>query len=289
MSFIAIVMSWLAVQYWGSGGPVQRDGFWFGGYRVLSAVPWPAARLGLLILPPMALLVYGFHVLAPLYFGLPVFVLSLLFLLYSLGRGDLQADLANYLEEWEQGDVQGAYHRACRLSDDFQEEVIEDAAGLHEQVKKVLFYRGLERWFVPVFWFALLSFWSWAVAAAVLYRVVHLLAHSPKLRAEDRRQCQELMELMEWLPARLLALSFALTGRFEAAFKSWRKHSLSQRSHEDYLVEIGSAALEEGPAQGLVDGEAYWLQCKQQLLGIQRMLTRCLVVWILVFSLIEIL
>lgn len=289
MSFIAIVLSWLAVQYWGSGGPVQRDGFWFTGYRLFSSIPWAAIRLGLLILPPMALLVYGFQVLAPLSFGLPAFALSLLLLLYSLGRGDLQADLKHYLGEWEQGDVQGAYHRACRLSADFQEEIIEDAAGLHEQVRKVLFYRGLERWFVPVFWFALLSYWPWAVVAAVLYRVVHLLAHSPKLRAEDRRQCQELMELMEWLPARLLALSFALTGRFESAFRSWRHESLSQHSHEEYLAQVGCAALEEGPAQGLIDGEAYWQQCTQQLLAIQRMLTRCLVVWILVFSLIEIL
>lgn len=289
MSFIAIVLSWLAVQYWGSGGPVQRDGFWFAGYRWLSAIPWPAMRLGLLILPPMAALVLALQMLAPLYFGIPVFVASLLLLLYSLGRGDLQSDLKYYLDEWEQGDVQGAYHRACRLSADFQEEIIEDASGLHEQVKKVLFYRGLERWFVPVFWFAVLSVWPWGVGAAVLYRVAHLLAHSPKLRAEDRRQCQQLMELMEWLPARLLALSFALAGRFEAAFRRWRKQSFSQSSHEDYLADIGCAALEDGPAQGLVDGEAYWLQCKQQLLSIQRLLTRCLVVWILVFSLIEIL
>ncbi len=102
MSFIAIVLSWLAVQYWGSGGPIQRDGFWFAGYRGLNAIPWPAIRLGLLILPPMALLVLGLQTLAPLYFGIPAFLASLLLLLYSLGRGDLQSDLKYYLDEWEQ-------------------------------------------------------------------------------------------------------------------------------------------------------------------------------------------
>jgi adenosylcobinamide-phosphate synthase len=85
--------------------------------------------------------------------------------------------------------------------------------------------------FAVVFWLAVLP----GPAGAVLYRAVALLAEEWKLpsagveptapmeaRAEFGRPARQLLALLDWIPVRLTALSFAVVGDFEDAVACWR-------------------------------------------------------------------
>ena len=84
MEFFAILIAWGAVQFWGSAELFQRDS-WVVQYRqLLKGFTSPALRLGLFVLVPVLLLALLLWLIAPLVFGLPLFLISVAVLLYSL-------------------------------------------------------------------------------------------------------------------------------------------------------------------------------------------------------------
>jgi len=95
--------------------------------------------------------------------------------------------------------------------------------------------------FGTLFWFVLLP----GPAGAVLYRAAALLAHewragasgedtTPIVRARDRfgAPARRLLWLLDWIPARLTALSFAIVGDFEDAAYCWRTQAASWVTEE---------------------------------------------------------
>ena len=69
-----------------------------------------------------------------------------------------------------------------------------------------LVYSGYARWFAPLFYFVLAG-----PIAAVLYRALATLA------ADDRGpQYEQVLRWADWIPARILGLTFALSGDFMA-------------------------------------------------------------------------
>jgi cobalamin biosynthesis protein CobD/CbiB len=90
--------------------------------------------------------------------------------------------------------------------------------------------------FAVLFWFIVLP----GPAGAVLYRAVVLLAHewkgvvpgedsTPMTRshAEFGKPARGLLAVLDWVPARLTALSFAVVGDFEDAAYCWRMQAKS--------------------------------------------------------------
>jgi adenosylcobinamide-phosphate synthase len=93
----------------------------------------------------------------------------------------------------------------------------------HAQLCRVSIEATLKRshygLFGPVFWFALLG-----PAGAVLYRLGYLLKvewHTPQ---DDvfGRYAEQVFAWMDWLPARITAICFAIVGDFEDAVYCWR-------------------------------------------------------------------
>ena len=86
MEFFAILIAWAAVQFWGSGGVIQEDQ-WFTRYRAMTSDMGSSTfRLIVLVALPVLSVFAVLWLLGPLLFGLPVFLLSVALLLYSLGR-----------------------------------------------------------------------------------------------------------------------------------------------------------------------------------------------------------
>jgi AmpE protein len=67
---------------------------------------------------------------------------------------------------------------------------------------------ALQRWFGPVIYFLLLG-----PVGAVAYRLAHL-THETKTPLSD-----SLMRMLEWLPSRLLVLSFSVFGDFDKSIE----------------------------------------------------------------------
>lgn len=136
------------------------------------------------------------------------------------------------------------------------------------EVAKLAIERGLDdayrQVFAVLFWFAVLP----GPAGAVFYRTAVLLA--AEWREEDAgidstaigrsrtifgRPARKLLVLLDWLPARLTALSFAIVGDFEDSVYCWRTQARSWAQEEGGLA-MGVVLASGGGALGVQLGGA---------------------------------
>jgi cobalamin biosynthesis protein CobD/CbiB len=118
--------------------------------------------------------------------------------------------------------------------------------------------------FAPLFWFTVLP----GPAGAVLYRAAALLADEwrgdargadvtpiARVRAAFGVPARRLLWLLDWIPARLTALSFAIVGDFEDAVHCWRTQAKSW-AEQDGGEHAGIVLASGGGALGVVLGGA---------------------------------
>lgn len=242
MIFLSLIVALALVQWWGSGAPLQRDGWFFtwiekvqqtdfltrvpGGF-LLSAVLVPCFVLGLLI-----------WILACWWSPIWQFVIAVPVLLYSFGRGDFSASVKAYLVACKREDSVAASQlleemRGSPLHDAEQE--AGDWYTLNQQALAVVAYRGFERMFAVLFWFVILG-----PVGALLYRLSMLYRdHSPGPLAE------RWVWLLEWPVVRLMGLTWAMAGNFDTCFPRWKRALLNVSSpsaallHDQLLGALG--------------------------------------------------
>lgn len=228
MKFIIIVIGILLLQRMGSLSQLQRDG-WYRQWTVciqkqkwLGSIPYIKLLISLLV--PLFVLVGALLLLDNHWLGVPVFVLSFLVFLYSLGRGNLEEDIEGYREDLKRDDLQAAYHDAAEFNVTKEVGVSENWSELHDEVVGALSYRYFERYFAVIFWFVLAG-----APGALLYRllVLHLEIAANGRYEDDSQRVQHGLHLMEWLPVRLMGLSLAFVGNFTACLESLRASLLS--------------------------------------------------------------
>lgn len=160
---------------------------------------------------------------------------------YLLRAGDLDA-ARTQLGVWRGGD-------ASQFSaDDVARVTIEQViAASHRQM------------FGALFWFLVLS--SMGPVGPVLFRTASILARrwgdSP---GGFGTFAQRAFHAINWLPARLTALTYAVAGNFEDATFSWRTHAPAWPEHEDgVVIAAGAGAMGVKLGQSInVGGEAVW-------------------------------
>jgi AmpE protein len=186
-------------------GAVQGDG-WFTRWRDRVAgwqlVPW--AGLALAVLVPVFLASAILDALDDAVFGLPWIALAVLLLLYSFGRGDLDQMQARYRMQCQNGDFEAAMHWIPRASGDAAATQLSSAQDVHYWAQRGLFYEAYQRWFAVLFYFVLAG-----PAFALAYRLVQLCRHR-----FDNAIVERTLLVLDWLPSRLLAATFAVTGDF---------------------------------------------------------------------------
>lgn len=228
MKFIIIVIGILLLQRMGSLSQLQRDG-WYRQWTVsVHKQKWlgsiPDIKLLVSLLVPLFVLVGALLLLGNHWFGMPVFVVSFLVFLYSLGRGNLEEDIEGYREDLRRDDLQAAYHDAAEFNVTKEVGVSENWSELHDEVVGALSYRYFERYFAVIFWFVLAG-----APGALLYRllVLHSEIAAKGCYEHDSQRVQHGLHLMEWLPVRLMGLSLAFVGNFTACLESLRASLLS--------------------------------------------------------------
>ncbi len=99
-------------------------------------------------------------------------------------------------------------------------------------------------------WFSVLAAFGFGPAGAVLYRASEFVArywlqnskahHQPVSEALRRIAC-DAWRLIDWIPARITSVSFAVVGSFEEAMDGWRKHAGQFDSDNDALILAATA------------------------------------------------
>jgi AmpE protein len=185
---------------------------WFG--RMLAGEGRWRSRLGMILaagLPALAVAAVQL-LLGDRGYGLPLFVFSLLVLLYTWGPRDLDLDVDAVVEARD-GDARRA--AAASLFPEGDEPVIEGPS-----LVEAVFRCALWRWFGVLFWFLVLG-----PAGAMLYRLASLSAQGAAQKVLVPAQgeaAQWLLAVLNWPVAHLMTFGLALAANFDGVLAAWR-------------------------------------------------------------------
>lgn len=243
MSFLVVLLVLLIEKLTDWKGKVQHDGPWLRGLARVEATgrgetsPWLVLLLTVLL--PVLLLGALLLALEPLAYGWLSLPLHLLVLLYSLGRGHAKHELGPFRDAWRRGDSEAAVLVAER---DFGL-VAADQRSLLEAIQAHLLWRSHQGFFAVIFWYLLLG-----PMAALAYRLLALATEHSQL-AGVRERAAQLQHGFDWLPVRVLLVSFGLVGNFVTVNRVLLPELLNWHiSARQLLAQVGPAAADPGEA-----------------------------------------
>lgn len=293
MNFIALVIALLLERLLGDREQ-DREWTWFSRYvrwvheTLPTTGPW-AGTLTVLVLVgiPSALTGVIYALLGGALLSLLALVFSVAVLVYCLGPRELDAETTRYISAVETGDE----GRAAQLAHAIGGEVMPSGgAARNRALAEAVLLEFNERTFGLLVWFVLLG-----PLGAVLYRLSSLARRD--LQASDAQDVGytdavlRLHGILNWLPARLLALGYALAGSFEEAVTDWRAYNdrrseLFWQANLDLIAATGRGALRMSDAREADDGSsAAGLGVVRSALALS---LRTLVFWVVLYGLLTI-
>lgn len=286
MILLSVVIAYLVLRWWGAAQPLHRDDWfyrWCEWLAVQTALSQsPVGVLVLSILGPVVLVLIALAVLGSAWYWLQLLV-AVPVLLYSLGRGKYSGVVTRYLRARELGDwVAGlACYQSLVSPSQAPAELPDqdDWAALDRYALVAVVYRGFERSFAVLFWFILLG-----PAGALTYRLSALYPRNNPELVPSRQQAHQWLWLLEWPAARLLGLSFAMTGNFVGCIQALRHNWASEEPTADLLVHyvLGALSVNE------VEPETAEL-IQPEFTAILALFSRTLIFWVSVLAVVSVL
>lgn len=155
-------------------------------------------------------------------------------------------------------------------------------------------------------WFSVLAALGLGPAGAVLYRLAEFVPRYGRSVARQkgqpvseavRRSAELAWHVVDWLPARITALGFAVVGSFEDAIESWRSYKAQFGDNNDGIIvaaTAGAVNVRLGPdvaAEPPADTEAFVTPARQEpepahLRSIVGLVWRSVVMWLLLLFLL---
>ncbi|MBY6187776.1 beta-lactamase regulator AmpE [Marinobacter hydrocarbonoclasticus] len=252
---------------------------WFERYRRImfddQALRSGAKMVVTLVLP--ALLVWTAQkLLAGVWFGVLHLALWIAVGLVLFGHGPLRQRFRQYLEAARRGDKESAMLHADRLdeSDAMQAATEEELGQRMGQLSAWLNYRFYA---AVALYYVLLG-----PAMATLYCTVR--AYHDHFAAQDCRRpwVAPLLKLLDWIPARIVALGFALSGHFSKAAPVLVPKVLDPLADPRKMITEVALAAEEVPE---TSGEPL---CIQPTLALLKLAKRNFILLLVVVSLLTI-
>jgi AmpE protein len=249
MTFIIIALSLLA-EHLLLEQEEYRQPNWFRSYTLwYQQLPWgewiSQSIVGVILILAPLLLVVGLlqtmfnHILG----GVPEFIFATLVLFFCLGPRDLRRQVQSFIDAWDTGEDE----EARRIGNEFiSTSSLQRESSYGYAVACGILKQAYIRTFSVIFWFIILG-----PLGAVLYRscftLKHYLSELDNLGEDFSSGVDHLLEILDWVPARLTAFSYALSGNFPAATHEWWNSDATDnargRSAADILELAGSGAL----------------------------------------------
>ncbi len=254
MSLISILISLGIESYWDQVDRLRRYD-WFENYshwmtEKLHGQPFYHSPAGvLLLIAPLVLAVWLVNAMLGGVLSLFSFVFGVIVLLYCLGPRTLARDVQAYLDAAEAGDHEQAKQFAQEI---LGRPVDEKPQQLAEAVKEAILVQANDRLIAVMFWFALLG-----PVGAVMFRASALLKEQSLLVPDKFSQsANDLFWIMNWIPARLCIIGYALAGNFIDTVSYWRSlNDFWRRDSSDLLVASGVGALRQDVRSDLADAD----------------------------------
>jgi membrane protein required for beta-lactamase induction len=265
------------------------DPYFDWGFRTLGKMGGPAGIVvvvALMVLPVLPIMILQ-HEFSHLLFGILAIAFATVVLFFSLGP----RDLANEVEEYTSAVEGGEAEEIARTSKVLTESDLprEEGAGVLA-VEEAVLIQANNRLFGVIFWFMILG-----PTGAWLFRVADLMRRRAVFKSGRMQAAGEptpdylhillaTFGVLAWLPARLLALGYAMAGSFEAAVSDWRGYydSCSDKFfhvNDAILAAAGKGAIRED----VEESEEFPIRPVQAAM---RLVNRTLLIWVTAISLL---
>lgn len=238
MTLISILFALAADRFWSPAQNLRR----FDTYLRYTHWAWPVAGAdapGLaLAVAPWVLAVAVLDHLLPGFLG---FLFGLVILFLSLGPRDLDAQVRALLDAIDRDNRESVYLLASEL---IGRPAPEADTAMGRAASRAVLVAVHDRFLAVFFWFVVAG-----PTGAVLYRLVSLAGSNPHSAGFASRAATDFQAVLAWLPVRLAAASFALSGSFVDAVNRWRAcepasaGSLAE-GNEQVLACAGAGALQ---------------------------------------------
>lgn len=244
MYFIAVLIMFGLLQYWGSFAAFQKDAWFFGWLEKTQAVMQNNALAYLFsVLLPCLFLVAIMVFIKDWMWGIGSLLLAVAVLVYTLGRKAYNAIINDYVTAWQQGDYEKLPLIIEQLDTQYVAVLGEGVQRNHVNARESFIYAAFDGVFVVLFWFVLLG-----PAGALLYRL-----NSFFVRKVDWKVAKNVQAVMEWPAALLLSFTFALMGDFGKGLPIWRTTACNRGMTSKQVVHANALAAEGMDMYWLVD------------------------------------
>jgi membrane protein required for beta-lactamase induction len=245
-----------------------RDMTWFEFYsqaiQRVTGQRMPPLQFILILALPVLLLLSIQILLHDFLFNIPGFIFGIIVFIYCLGPACLSSDIEAYIFARKLGDEDEALHYAGTITDSAA------SASPDQQISDVtraILCVANERIFATIFWFIILGPFG-----CMLYRLISEL--SKQIEFDQLSKFSEFIHaIMAWVPARMLAAGYALTGNFDGAYHAYKERAYTSDlsdSNKEVLIATGLGAMRN-------------LDMESELASIyaaQALVMRAVIVWI---------
>ncbi|HBW83767.1 MAG: hypothetical protein CMD92_02015 [Gammaproteobacteria bacterium] len=263
MKFLVILIC-LVVNHLRSDDCDRLDDSWFFRLRRLTdqalsrferkrKLPWLVPVISIYAFLLLALFI-TLHFVSDVLYGFATMLIHIWVLLVALDRTQPRKLASAFLVRWRDGDFRASLHFLQEEGLIAEGLAFKSDAQVFIHFKEQFIYRCFEKIFVMLFSYLL------AGAFGVLFAYVsYQLRYSYKESQHAKREklIDGIILALEWIPVRLLALTFSLVGNFVLCFDKLRPQLLdfSQRSSSADLYVYATCALSQVAGSGLNIGE----------------------------------
>jgi membrane protein required for beta-lactamase induction len=249
-----------------------RDMTWFEFYVQvilrLTGKRFPPLQFIIILALPVSLLLSVQILLHDFLFNIPGFIFGIIIFIYCLGPVCLSTDIEAYTLARTLGDEDEALHYAGTITDSVASTSPDQQIS---DVTRAILYIANERIFATIFWFVILGPFG-----AMLYRLISEL--SKQIDFDELAEFSEFIHaIMAWIPARMLAAGYALTGNFDGAYHAYKDRAYTSnfsQSNNEVLVSTGLGAMQNLQAENE-------LGC---IYAAQALVIRAIIVWISILA-----
>lgn len=230
-------------------------------------------------------------------FGLPTMILHILILLVAFDRTQPGNLVNTFLQSWRQGDLD-----AC--TDYLEQELsIPQGSGpkspeaISEFFKEQFIYRCFEKMFVMFFWYMVTG----PLGIVFCYVSYQLRDTQSENQSEmETRLVANIIHILEWIPVRLLAITFSLAGNFVHCFDNLKQSFWEFKPEHEASIRLysyagcalsgahsGADGIEAGE-QGHSEEDALIKSQEREIENLLALLERSQAIWLAVLALITI-
>lgn len=296
MKFLVVLISVTANYFWAHD--LDRfDDSWF--FKMRS---WLEERVGklqhgkneawlysllLVFLVPLVALGAVLLLIDDFAFGLVSLFVHATVLLFAIDRTHPGMLAQEYLVHWREGDFEACYLFLQRELAGREIAASDDPRQLHQNFGRLYTYRCFEKMFVMIFWYMVAGPLG-VMFTYICYQYRDASDTSP-YPAAGMQLIHTLLLIIEWIPLRLVGLTFCLVGDFEACFEKLKNLMFDNtQAADDAIYALAGNAL--GISAGASDAVRFTADSRAQdsfrdlaaleIDSMQALLERSQIIWV---------